>query len=223
MAEILFQITLAFFASALAALFAIYIYFRQREHELIQTRYLEGAIDLLAAETDRIAETFSHNWARCLGILKSYRDMENQFDPNELTRGFLNIHSSRHNIVAHHRLHKLTGTMDYWDYYQHVMSYYTRANSILVHEICDVIRSKLNSNDSINASHNQIVEDGFKIAKEQDDGSHRFIQLAAELQVLSSEFETEKYQFKNLHKFKEKPEVKASIERMSILLKTLED
>lgn len=222
MADALLQSSLALFAAALAAWFAVLTYFRQREHELILSRYLEGGLDLLAAEVERVSETFSHNWARCLAILRSYRDLEDQFDIEELSKGFLELKSSKHNIVAHHRLYTLTGAREYWDFYQKAMAYYTTANSVLVKEIPEVIRVKLTS-DRIDTPHAEIVNHGFEVAKEQDDGSHKYVQLVAELQILSAALESERYRFKNLNKFRNKTEVQESLQRIKSLLASLGD
>jgi hypothetical protein len=222
MADALLQTSLALFAAALTAWFAVLTYFRQREHELILSRYLEGGLDLLAAEVERVSETFSHNWARCLAILKSYRDLEDQFDVEELSKGFLELQSSKHNIVAHHRLYTLTGAREYWDFYQKAMAYYTTANSVLVKEISEVIRVKLTS-DRIDTPHAKIVNHGFSVAKEQDEGSHKYVQLVAELQILSAALESERYLFKNLNKFRNKTEVQESLQRVKGLLASLGD
>lgn len=216
----LLQSSLALFAAALTAWFAVLTYFRQREHELILSRYLEGGLDLLAAEVERVSETFSHNWVRCLAILKSYRDLEDQFDVEELSKGFLELQSSKHNIVAHHRLYTLTGAREYWDFYVKTMAYYTTANSVLVKEIPEVIRVKLTS-DQMHKPHAEIVNHGFNVAKQQYDESHNYVQLVAELQILAAALESERYQFKNLNKFRNKAEVQESLQRIKSLLASL--
>lgn len=216
----LFQVSMALLSAALAAWFAVITYFRQREHELILSRYLDGGLDLLAAEVQRVSETFSHNWARCLAILKSFRDMGTEFNTAELSQGFIELQSSKHNIVAHHRLLTLTGAAEYWHFYQKAMAYYTSANSVLVKEIPEVLRAKLTS-DSLEENSEEIAEKGFVVAKEQDDRSHKFVLLVAELQTLSAALECERYTFKSLKKFKRKSEVKESIERIKSMLASL--
>jgi len=221
MTDSLLQFSLVLFAAALTAWFAIITYFRQREHELILTRYLEGSLDLLAAETERVSETFGHNWARCLAILKSYRDLEDQFDVDELSKGFLELQSSKLNIVAHHRLYTLIGSGDYWQFYQKAMTYYTTANSVVVKEIPEAIRARLTS-DRYDTPHAELAKHGLDVAKEQDENSNNFLQLVAELQLLSGELECERYRFKDLYKFRNKKEVQDSLQRVKDLLTILE-
>lgn len=83
---------------------------------------------------------------------------------------------------------------------------------MLVKEIPEVIRVKLTS-DRIDTPHADIMEHGFTVAKEQDDGSHKYVQLVAELQILSAALESERYRFKDLSKFRNKPEVQESLQR----------
>lgn len=222
MADVLLQVSLALLAAALAAGFAVHTYFRQREHELILSRYLEGSLDFLAAEVGNAYEIFSHNWARCLAIIKSYRDVEQQFDLGELSKDFLELKSGKHNIVAHHRLHTLTGTNDYWVAYQHAMAYFTSANSILVKEIPEAIRVK-RTTDRMATSHAQIAEDAFRHAKQQmDDAQRLHVPLISEFQALSVALESERYRFKELNRFREKQEVKSSLERVRELVARIE-
>lgn len=86
MEAIILQASLALFAAALTAWFAVQSYYQQREYELIIERYLEGGIDLLAAELERVTAVFHHNWARCLSMLGSYRDLESDFDISEFDK-----------------------------------------------------------------------------------------------------------------------------------------
>jgi hypothetical protein len=78
---------------ALGAWIGLRLYFRQKEYELIKQRYLEGAVDIVAAEVEQAFGTFSHNWARCLNIVKAFRDAQNDFDAKELEKGFLDLDS----------------------------------------------------------------------------------------------------------------------------------
>lgn len=82
----------------------LWLYFRQKEYELVKQRHLEQCIDVIASELELALGTFSHNWARCLQILKDYRDMEVHFDIKQLSAGFLELHSSRFQRIAHFRL-----------------------------------------------------------------------------------------------------------------------
>jgi hypothetical protein len=219
--EKILGISLTLLAVSSTAWLAIRAYYTQKEYELILNRYLEGSLDLLASDLQMIVTIFNHNWARCLAIIKSYRDLGDDFDLNELSKGFLELTSSNPNIIAHHRLNSLTGTMNYWNYYQHATSYYTGANSVITKEIPEVIRVKV-SGELINNSHHEIIESAFQTAREQNEKSHVYVQLISEFQDLATALETERFTFKNLINFKKNKNVKISLKRVSETLKLLE-
>lgn len=213
METILLQTSLALFAAALTGWFAVQQYYQQREYELILTRYLEGGLDLLAADLERVNSVFHHNWARCLSVLAAYRDLETDFTLSEFDKGFLELQSSNLNVIAHHRLFTLVGTHEYWSVYQSAMAFFTSSNAILVKQIPDAIRIKLTT-VRIDHPHAEVAEEGFNEAKEQEEKSHKYVQLVAELQALSAALESERFRFKELEKFRNKAEVKASVARL---------
>jgi hypothetical protein len=73
-------------AAGLAAWVALRLYFRQKEYELIKQRYLEGSVDIVSAEVEQALGVLMNNWARCLNIVKAYRDERADFDLQELKR-----------------------------------------------------------------------------------------------------------------------------------------
>src|SRR5882762_1001234 len=121
----------------------MWAYFRQKEYELVKQRYLEGAIDVVSSELEHALGVVSHNWARCLNIVKAYRDQQGDFDVAELARGFLDLDASKFHRIAHHRLHTLLGTSLVWDVYQLAMAHCSNVNTVITKEIPDTIRVKL--------------------------------------------------------------------------------
>jgi hypothetical protein len=216
------EISLAILAAALAAWLALITYFRQKEYELILERYLVGSIDLLASDLQGIAAVFAHNWTRCLAIIKSYRDTGDEFDIAELTTGFLDMNASNPNIVAHYRLHRLVGTMDYWNYYLAAIAFYATANSVLTKEIPETIRRRMTGSQISNA-HAEIAEAAFRVASEQDADSHKYIRLVSEFQDLATALEGEKFTFKKVRSFKSKDCVRQSIGRVEQTVKDLQN
>ena len=197
-------------AALLTAWFAIYFYHKQKEYELVKQRYLDGAIDVIASEIDVSLGVFNHNWARCLNILKSFRDNEDNFDINDLNIGFIDYQSTNFNQVAHNRLHNLTGTLAYWDVYQQVMAFVTSNVELMQHEITDTIKAKITT-DSINADRKKIVKDAFELLHKIQKESHEFAYLSEELQAIASLLEQEKLSIKKVKTFKDKKEVIHSI------------
>jgi hypothetical protein len=77
----------------------------------------------------------------------------------------------------------------------------------------DVIRMKLTTT-RIAQPHAEVVEQGFQEAKQQQDQSHKYVQLAAEFQILSAALESERVRFKKLKDFRKKAEVRESLARL---------
>lgn len=130
-------------AAALAAWVALLLYFRQKEYELIKQRYLEGAVDIVAAEVEQALGVVAHNWARCVNIVKAYRDETVHFDTNELSEGFLGLDSSKFHRVAQLRIGYLLDSQIVWEAYQSATAFAANANAALTKEMPEAIRLKL--------------------------------------------------------------------------------
>lgn len=102
MCEELVQGGVTIVAVWLAAWLGLKGFFRQKEFELVKERYLEGAIDIVAAHYEETLGIYDHNWTRCLKVLQAFRDMKSHFDLGELQQGFLQLDLSRFDVIAHH-------------------------------------------------------------------------------------------------------------------------
>ena len=199
-------------AAGLAAWVALTLYFRQKEYEVIKQRYLEGGVDIVAADIEHALSTTNHNWARCLHLAKVYRDATDAFDPTELTKGFAEFQLSNFNRIGHHRIGSLIGSHVVWEVYQLALSYATNANS-KIKEMLETIRLKLTT-DRISAEPSQIVSAMFAELKKLDDESHKFASLTRELYALGLMLEREKLSFISIAKFSKRAEVIALVGRL---------
>lgn len=200
-------------AAGLAAWVALRLYFRQKEYELIKQRYLEGAVDIVAAEVEQALGVVHHNWARCLNIVKAYRDEKTDFDIRELEKGFQVLDSSKFHRVPHHRIGNLTGSQLTWQIYQFAMAFAANANTKITKEIPDTIKLKLTTHRI--ASEPQTIADAmFKELQKIDEESHKYACLTRELHTLGLMLETERLSFKRIVKFSERNEVKKLLNRL---------
>lgn len=190
----------------LTAWLAILFYFRQKEYELVKQRYLEDSVDVVASEMEKAFGIHSHNWARCLNIVKAYRDQEDNFDPEELEKGFIEYESANFQTIAHHRLQVLTKSQTYWEVCQLALAFVTNNDSVMRREIPDTIKTKLTTN-IIASPHSEVVEKCFTHLKEINENSHKYAILGAQLQVVSRVLEREKMSFKELEQFHEKKQI----------------
>ena len=205
-------------AALLTAWFALTFYYRQKEYELVKQRYLDGSVDVIASEIDTSLGVFNHNWARCLNILKTYRDAGELFDTNDLDIGFIEYESVNFNQIAHYRLHALTGSQVYWHIYQKTLAFVTNSVTLMQHEIPDVIKAKLKT-EAIDATKDIIVEDAFDRLRTLQEESHKFSFLSSELQVIATLLEQEKLSVKKIKTFNKRSEIIKSINNINSIFK----
>ncbi|WP_350016353.1 hypothetical protein ABNK63_00460 [Rhodanobacter sp. IGA1.0] len=185
------------------------IYFRQKEYELVKQRYLENSVDLISAEIETLAGAFGHNWARCLHILKEFRDSEDKFDQSQLALGFVDVSGSKFQRPAHHRLRTLVQTDTFWEVYQLALSFYHSANSVIEREIPHTLRAKM-TGDLTNAPYAGIVDRALDELKKLDAESQKFAELLGALQSVASELEQENLSFKDVRTFSKRRAIVAS-------------
>lgn len=195
------------------AYFGLRLYFRQKEYEIVKQRYLENTLDIIAGELESISSTFSHNWARCLDVLKEYRDAPKLFNRLHLTQGFLELSGSRFNRAAHHRLHVLTGSDIFWNVYQLALSRHTALNSVVVNEVPQAIKAQLDG--SIDAPPQEIVDQALIELKPMNEQSDHFATLHNALYRLSTELEKDRLSFKKVHTFSKRQTVSAIVKEVS--------
>jgi len=200
-------------AAGFAAWLGLKVFLRQKEFDLVKQRYLEGAVDVIAAHHEEVQGIVCHNWARCLHVLMAFRDEKESFNLEELNRGFIEPDSSKFNTIAHHRLQLLVGSESFWHVYQLALSFATNANVKVTMEIPDTIRLKLTTT-KITADIAEIVKKGMELVQKLDDESHKFAVLTRELEAIAGTLQTEDMRFKNVLAFRDRPEIKLAVKRL---------
>ena len=213
------EASLVLLAAALTAMFARDIYFLQREYELVIARYLDNGIDKVLAELDEITAAFNHNWSQIIILLRNFDDAGEGFDLDQLKTDFLRVNFSGLNAVAHYRIRVLVGNNEYWAVYQKALAYYAQANSVFTSEIPEVVRLKVAGHPSVaHQTVRDVVEAGMNEAKDEYDRGVCYFSPIQELQLLSTELESKRMNFKSLEKFKDIPAVVNSRERIHAML-----
>ncbi len=184
-------------------------YFRQKEYELVKERYLEGAIDVVASEIDQTFEIFRQNWARCLNIMKAFRDEKEAFDLKELSIGFRDMKLALHQL-AHHRIGDLVGSQVIWGVYQLAIAHVVTADAVITKEFPEVIRLKLEKG-MVPAEPIEIFDTAYQELGKLDEESNRFAHLTRALHRLGQMLEQERLTFKMVATFKDRPEVKTLV------------
>jgi len=189
----------------LVAFFGLRTYFRQKEYEIVKQRYLEQSLDILCGDLEAVASAFSHNWARCLQIVKAYRDIPTTLDVSETSRGFVSLDSTCFNRVAHHRLQLLVGSDVFWSVYQLALSRHTSLNSVVTEEIPNAIRAQLM--DTSLANHKELVEAATDELEPMMKKSDNFAPLSQALYQVSAILERERLNFRKVRRFAKRKDV----------------
>jgi len=203
-------------ATILAALLAvgggIWGFFRQKEYELVQKRYLEGGLDVIISTAENSLYTFHHNWARCLELLKSFRDVDTM-KPEELDVGFLQLPTDRFALTANYRVNQIIDSPVVWQVFQLVISFAQTACSVARDEIPAALKIKLTTNQ-IPASRQEMVDKAMKELKELDAKSHHFHLFIGQLQDISMLLEEQKFALRDIRALRKHPVVVGALEKL---------
>ncbi|MDZ7686951.1 MAG: hypothetical protein U5O39_20010 [Gammaproteobacteria bacterium] len=190
----------------------IWAYFRQKEFELVQRRYLEEGVDIVIATLDNALNTYNHNWTRCIELLKSFRDNPD-FDPDELSRSFLTLPPDKFALTANYRLNRIIDSPVVWRAFQSAIAFAHKGCTMTRNEIPEALRAKLTT-DLVAASRAELVEESEKILKELDEEylAHHF--LISKLHDIAMDFEGRKFSLKDVEKMKERPKIKQALKEL---------
>lgn len=204
-------------STILAAVIAIgggiWGFFRQKEFELVQKRYLEEGVDVIIATTENALNTHHHNWARCLEMLKSFRDNA-AMRPEELdTAGFLHLPTDRFALTANYRVNQIVNSGVIWRVFQLVIAYAQNACSITRDEIPVALKVKLTT-DKITATREEMVDEAMKVLTDLDEKSHRYHFFVGKLQDIAMLLEEQKFALKDIRKLRTHPTVVGAIKAL---------
>lgn len=197
-------------AAVIAVGAGIWGFFRQKEYELVQKRYLEEGVDVIIATTENALNTYHHNWARCLEMLKAFRDNE-AMKPEELdSAGFLHLPTDRFALTANYRINQIVNSGTVWRVFQLVIAFAQHACSVTRDEIPVGLKVKLTT-DKIKASRKEMVEEAMTVLTELDSKSHRFHHFVGKLQDIAMLLEEQKFALKDIRKLRTHPTVVETI------------
>jgi len=185
-------------AVIIAAWFGLWIYYRQKEFELVKQRYLDEGFDKLVASAEHFLNIYYHNWARCLEILKSFKDLGIQYDPKELEKGFWEIEQPRFPFVTHQKVGNITKSKIIWEVYQLVISFAQKGSSIAKNEIPEAIRMTIKGGKS-NAEVKRLFEEALDQLQKLDEEAREYHHFLSCLIRIVAYLERQKFSFKKIH------------------------
>ena len=203
-------------ATILAALIAvgagIWAFFRQREYELVQKRYLEGGLDVIISTTENALFTYHHNWARCIELLKNFRDVETM-KPEDLDVGFLQLPTDRFALTANYRVNQIVDSHIIWKVFQLIIAFSQTACSTVRDEIPAALKLKLTTNE-IKESRGEMVEAAMKVLRELNEKSTHYYAFLGPMQDISMLFEEQKFALKQVRALRKHPKVIDALKKL---------
>lgn len=199
-------------------------YFKQREYEIVRTRYLERTLDLLSSEVESALLTFRTNWHYSLQVLKQFREATLTIEQQEIKKGFVRHASGAFSIVAAYRLSGLIrDDQVFWKMEQLLFAFVDDANDFFHNDLAAGITKGILG--ELNRPKKEVVDLYMARLEKYDQESHDYYPLLTELETLSGFLERERFIFSRIHqRFHKKKEVKDSISRLNAALqKVLEE
>lgn len=214
--EIIVTASVAILSVCGAAYFTVRQFFLEREYQLVKERYLEGSIDLLAAQLQEAIQSHKYNWAKSLTVLKQFRDFERNFDFEKLNICFIEVKSANFNIIAQYRLNELTGTDKFWTAYQLALAFVYSSEAFINDDFLALLRLK-SGKDFTEEERKEVVALATEKLTEQNREIDKYFVIFKHFHKISKIFEQEKMTFKNIETFKDRPEVIAIVRKIEEL------
>jgi hypothetical protein len=123
--------------------FGLLAYYRQKDYELVRQRYLDNGVDEVAANIEYGLSVYRNNWARGLQVIRMFRDVGDQINPNMLEEGFVNFDQSKFQMSPHHRMESLVGDMVFWRVHQKLAAFVITSTGHIKEDMCTEIKLNL--------------------------------------------------------------------------------
>ena len=204
-------------AAIVAVSGAVLVFYRQKEHELVQKRYLDEGIDVVIAAAEQALNIYSHNWARCTEILKSFRDLP-IIKIEDLTSGFIPQAPDRFSLTAHYRLNVVVDSPVIWETFQLLLSFTQHASTVITEEIPLTLKAKLTT-QVVTVTKQEVVDAAMQQLLKFDKESHRFNFVPGELHNIAKLLEEQRFRFKGIRKLHDHNVVRAVVAKLSEVFK----
>lgn len=195
-------------AALLAFFLGRWTYRRQKEHELVRIRYLEGGIDRFGGNIDYALGAIRFNLARTLHILKLYRDLPDVSEAADLAArsSFRSIEADRMDLQAGYRLHMLTHNAAYGRAQAVLFALADAAEYFFVNDVGAFVRLAAAGKVSVEDKP-RLLERALEEAKSYQTRTERFYTLFYRLQELGRLLERRHITFGKLDGFADDAEV----------------
>jgi hypothetical protein len=193
-----------------AAAFAMWFFFRQKEYEIVRSRYLENGIDIIVQQAERTLQIFQFNWARALMVLKAFRDMGKDTPKELYTSAFLQIDSASLESSRHYLIKELVGDKIFFEAHQGLLAFMQNADYIFRYDLSTTIRLCIEGGQEIEikATREQIYDSFFQQLKKLNLDANKYWIMLGLLNEIAIIFERQKFAFGSIGRFKETKEIR---------------
>lgn len=209
-------------APIFAAIFAVWFFYRQKEYDTVRKRYLENGIDLLIQKIETALFVFQFNWTRSSMLLRTFRDLGRDTPKDLYNKGFLPLDFATIEATRHYLLTQLIGDNIFYEAHQVLLPFLHSADNFFHGDLTNFVRVYIEGGTDHNFKidkRSEIVDEYISKLKELEKDSHRFWIMLGNLQLISFEFERQRFTFKKLENFKNNGEIKVIINRIKSLFK----
>ena len=190
--------------ASLAALFGIWVFFRQKEYELVRKRYLEDGIDKIVDQIAKALHLYQQNWGRCFLILKTYRDYKDDTPKDLYSKPFPAVDSNAFLSTNHFLLQQLIRDTVFSDTHQLLLVFLHDAGNIFENNLCAAIRTQIEGGKSHSIKPEQRlewIETCVKCLQALDEEVQPYWVMLRKLHDISFVLERQRFTFKKLERF----------------------
>lgn len=209
----------------LATLLAYFLgrsaYFRQKEYEMITKRYLEEGLDKISENVDTSLADFRHNWAHCLTVIKSFRDLGKDMRRELYTEGLIPPKPSSFELWRDYRLKDIVADNIFNSAHQSLDAFVREAYSFFLNDFCNGVRITLEGGEELEvvATREEITEGFMQEIVKFDQRARKYYVLLGELQNISHVLQTQRFSFDGLKNLKKDQTVRQAVTKLHATFK----
>lgn len=197
-------------AAMVAYYFGVKTFFRQKEYELVQKRYLDEGIDRVSNAAEEALSVFSNNWSQSLYALKLFRDIDAKSAQEHCEKTLLPLKHTSLEVGPVYRLKALVGDDIFWEVHQLLIGVVSEANFFFMRDLGGAFKAgaegqplRVTRDQAFITLHQECIRLHQSVAP--------FYRLVGALQNIARALEGERFNFKAIQKFKDTEVVKQSI------------
>lgn len=200
-----------------AAVIAYYVglrtYFRQKEFELVQKRYLYEGIDKVASEAEEALNVFQHNWAVSLFALKLFRDIGPKPASAYCQKALLTLQHSSPEVGPGYRLKALVGNDVFWEVQQMLLGDVLAASFFFMRDLGGTFDAAAEGKEP-KVTPQQVYDKLYKECMRWKQIVDPFYRLVGALQNISIGLEGKRFRFRTIQNFKNTDVVRRGVEEL---------